>query len=197
MMMTTLIKRLSGLALAASLVGCANSYVVLLPNPDGTTGKVIVTGKKGQQVIDQVSAAVPLDGSKAPEAISGDKIQRDFGAAIAARPLIPERFLLYFKSGGADLTAESAALLPKVLKAVSLRPAVDVSVIGHTDTVGDKEYNRSLSLERAQFVANLLRKQGLKVHALTVESHGERNPLVKTPDNTAEPRNRRVEISIR
>ena len=105
--------------------------------------------------------------------------------------------MLYFKSGGADLTAESAALLPKVLKAVSLRPAVDVSVIGHTDTVGDKEYNRGLSLERAQFVANLLRKQGLKVHALTVESHGERNPLVKTPDNTAEPRNRRVEISIR
>jgi len=39
MMMTTLIKRLSALALAASLVGCANSYVVLLPNPDGTTAK--------------------------------------------------------------------------------------------------------------------------------------------------------------
>ncbi len=57
--MKTLIKRLSALTLAASLVGCANSYVVLLPNPDGTTGKVIVTGKKGQQVIDQVSAAVP------------------------------------------------------------------------------------------------------------------------------------------
>ena len=43
----------------------------------------------------------------------------------------------------------------------------------------------------------LLRQQGLNLAALVVESHGERNLLVPTPDNVDEPRNRRVEITLR
>jgi outer membrane protein OmpA-like peptidoglycan-associated protein len=46
-------------------------------------------------------------------------------------------------------------------------------------------------------VAEMLKEKGLKARELTVESHGERNQLVKTPDNTQEPRNRRVEVSVR
>jgi len=46
-------------------------------------------------------------------------------------------------------------------------------------------------------VADMLKEKGLKARELTVESHGERNPLVKTPDNTQEPKNRRVEVSVR
>ena len=72
-----------------------------------------------------------------------------------------------------------------------------MSVIGHSDTVGKPDLNEALSLKRAQAVAELLKGRGLKVDALTVESHGERNLLVPTPDETPEPRNRRVEISIR
>jgi outer membrane protein OmpA-like peptidoglycan-associated protein len=37
----------------------------------------------------------------------------------------------------------------------------------------------------------------MKNLTLKVQSHGERNPLVKTPDETAEPRNRRAEVTIR
>lgn len=179
------------------LTGCARSYIVLLPNPDGSVGKVVVQGEKGQQWIDKAETAVPLDGSKAAETVSKEKISKDFGEAMSARPQIPEHFVLYFQSGGAELTTESLAALPKVLKAIAARPAVDVSVIGHTDTVGDKEFNRSLSLSRAQMVADLLKQKGLKVHDLIVDSHGESNPLVRTSDNTSEPRNRRVEIAIR
>jgi outer membrane protein OmpA-like peptidoglycan-associated protein len=54
-----------------------------------------------------------------------------------------------------------------------------------------------LSLKRAQTVADLIRSQGLHVEALVVESHGKRNLLIPTPDETPEPRNRRVEITIR
>ncbi len=42
-----------------------------------------------------------------------------------------------------------------------------------------------------------LTEAGLVVTVLTIESHGERNLLLKTPDNTAEAKNRRVEITIR
>jgi len=186
---------LSGLAL---LAGCGGkSYVVLLENPDGSTGSVVVKGSKGEQVIDQARQGAALDGSSKPAAVAEADIQRDFGTAMAARPQLPERFLLYFVSGGAQLTPESQALLPKIVASAAQRPAVDVSIIGHTDTVGRAEQNEELALKRAQAIAEQIKAKGLKVHALGVESHGERNPLVKTADEVPEPRNRRVEISLR
>ena len=174
------------------------SYVVLLASPDGSTGKVIVRGDKGEQVIDQANAGVPLDGSTPQAPVAADKIRQDFASTIAARPLLPERFLLYFESAGVGLTRESQALLPRILESVAKRPGVDVSIIGHTDTAGRAEVNDELAKRRAEAVARLIRDQGLRSDvALTVESHGERNLLIQTADEVSEARNRRVEISIR
>ena len=183
---------------ATLLSACAaKSYVVLLESPDGTTGKVAVKGVKGEQVIEKKGYGAMLDGSQAPVPISEEKIKRDFGVAMAARPQLPERYLLYFESGGARLTAESAALLSKIVEKTAKRPFVDISIIGHTDTVGKAELNESLALKRAQAVAELMKSMGLQALDLSIESHGESNLLVQTPDETPEPRNRRVEISIR
>jgi peptidoglycan-associated lipoprotein len=187
--------------LAALLLGgCQSkpvSYAALLANPDGTTGKIVIAGQQGAQTLDQPKTAAPLHGAQPPAPISDEQLQKDFGAAMTARPLPPERFLLYFESGGAVLTAESAALLPKIVENAAKRPGVDVSIIGHSDTVGKAEANAELALRRAQAVASQLKDKGLQAIALTVESHGEANLLVKTPDETPEPRNRRVEVSIR
>ena len=70
-------------------------------------------------------------------------------------------------------------------------------MIAHTDTVGDEENNAKLSLERAKMVASLLKAAKLDEDKIRVESHGEKNLLIPTPDNTAEPRNRRVEVTVR
>ncbi|MEW6514937.1 MAG: OmpA family protein [Pseudomonadota bacterium] len=190
------------LAMATLLGACASppkpvSYVALLESPDGSTGKVVVRGSKGEQVIDKAKTGVPLDGSQPAAPVNDEKLKQDFGAAMAARPLLPERYLLYFVSGGAVLTAESAGLLPQIIASVTNRPGVDVSIIGHSDTVGKADTNAALALKRAQAIADQLKEKGLKAAALSVESHGESNLLVKTPDETAEPRNRRVEVSIR
>lgn len=196
-MLSSMRMLLAALGLAL-LSGCASkSYVVLLESPDGSTGALVVKGDKGEQVIDQAHQGAALDGSTKPALVAEANIQRDFASAMAARPILPERFLLYFVSGGAQLTPESQALLPGIVDKAAQRPAVDVSIIGHTDTVGRAEQNEELALQRAQAIAELIKAKGLKVHALSVESHGERNPLVKTADETAEPRNRRVEISLR
>jgi outer membrane protein OmpA-like peptidoglycan-associated protein len=72
-----------------------------------------------------------------------------------------------------------------------------MSVIGHSDTQGAAEANENLALQRATAIAQQLRDLGLANTVLSVESHGERNLLVATPDETAEPRNRRVEITLR
>jgi outer membrane protein OmpA-like peptidoglycan-associated protein len=116
---------------------------------------------------------------------------------LAAQPLPPKRFLLYFETGGVQLTPESQQLFPQVLVEILLHPAVDISVIGHTDTAGDADKNWELGLTRAQSVADMLISKNVKVLELTISSHGESNLLVPTPDDTPEPMNRLVEISVR
>ena len=82
------------LGMTALLVACAapppppkppQSYVALLPSPDGSVGKVVVQGQRGEQVLTQAQQGVLLDGSTPPFAVPADKLQRDFAAAMAAR----------------------------------------------------------------------------------------------------------------
>ena len=173
------------------------SYVVLLPSPDGTVGQVVVEGSRGAQILQQAQLGTTLDGGDAPFVVSAEQLQRDFGAAMAARPPLPEHFLLYFQMGGSDLAPESRAQLPRIVERARARIALDMSVIGHSDTQGRADANEALALRRAGDVAQQLRRLGLQDAVLSVESHGERNLLVATPDETPEPRNRRVEITLR
>jgi outer membrane protein OmpA-like peptidoglycan-associated protein len=72
-----------------------------------------------------------------------------------------------------------------------------VAVIGHTDTTGSAAGNFALGLKRAQMIQNLLVNEGLDASLIEVTSLGESDPLVRTADEVLEPRNRRVEISVR
>lgn len=193
-----LCKLLLAAGLVSLLAGCASkSYIVLLEDPQGGVGSVQLTGKNGTQTLDQARHAADLDGAKAPQPVDPQRFEKDFAGVLAARPILPASYLLYFQSAGVDLTPESQALLARILEDVKRRSAVDVSVIGHTDTVGHAEANEALGLQRAQRVVEILKEQGLQTEALRVESHGERNLLVSTSDETDEPRNRRVEVSVR
>jgi len=194
------IKRLVLTGLACSLLAaCAGpqSYVALVPSPDGSLGKVVVKGQQGEQLLTRAQQGALLDGSKPPFDVSSEQLQRDFGAAMRARPAMPEQFLLYFETGGSELTAESKALLQSIVQSALARTAVDMSVIGHSDTQGAADANEALALQRATAVAEQLRGLGLAATTMAIESHGERNLLISTPDETPEPRNRRVEITLR
>lgn len=191
--------RLVLLSLCALLAGCVSkSYVVLLESPDGTTGAIVVEDAQGTTRVDRKHHAVGLGQPwKREFAVSPTTIERDFSAALAAQPALPERFLIYFQTGGASLTPASEAEIPRVLSTIRARGPSAVSVIGHTDTVSGKRWNEQLGRIRAEAIAQLLRARGIEAIELKVESHGERNLLVPTPDNTAEPRNRRVEVIVR
>lgn len=188
----------TGLA-CALLAACAGpqSYVALIPSPDGSLGKVVVKGQQGEQLLTRARQGALLDGSQPPFDVSEEQLQRDFGAAMRARPAMPEQFLLYFETGGSELTAESKALLQRIVQTALTRAAVDMSVIGHSDTQGAAQANEALALQRATAIAEQLRGLGLANTTMVIESHGERNLLIATPDETPEPRNRRVEITLR
>ena len=144
------------------------------------------------------STTVTAGAAPAPvTTLSDDDVKRVFGDVLATLPAPPQHFTLLFKFESDDLTDESRALVTEVLQAVRNRPAPDVMVIGHTDTTGAAPANYELGLKRANMVCALLLTAGLEPSMIEVVSHGEADPLVPTADNTNEPRNRRVEITVR
>ena len=129
--------------------------------------------------------------------LAADEVQRLFGDALAAIPPPARRFLLYFETGGDTLTPASRDLVPEILATVRTRPVPEVSVVGHTDTTGAAATNVELGMRRATLIRDLLVGAGLDTRLIDVASHGETNPVITTADNTAEARNRRVEVTVR
>ncbi len=194
--------RLAALALLL-LVGCARpartDLYVLIPGADGKTGAVSVESGGKQAVLDQPYAAVRVkeSGLVEPGSVTEQEAHQAFGAALAAQPGRPTSFVLYFLENRDELTPDSRQMLSSVVDEIARRPAPEIVVIGHTDRVGPVPYNDTLSLRRAERLRDELVKVGIAADRIRVEGRGEREPLVPTPDEVAEPRNRRVEISIR
>ncbi|NLC71794.1 MAG: OmpA family protein [Desulfuromonadaceae bacterium] len=183
--------------------GCRTpqSMVVLIPNPDGTVGELEVSNEAGNQVLSEANQAVRVkDRNTKPSegfAISADEIRVTFADALAAQPPPPEKFILYFKPGSSELIPESSALLSQIIQVTRKRGSSEVVISGHTDTVGARDYNYRLSLQRAQEGFAILVANGAVAEDIKVTSHGEGNLLVKTADEVAEPRNRRIEVVVK
>ena len=187
--------------LVALSCGCAKrTLVALAPDPDGKVGSITVTSEAGGVSIDVPYQATTIGGSQeiptSPENLGKEKVDRIFAEALSIQPKRPRHFLLYFDKD-ISLTSESAKLLPDVIAAIRERNSVDISVVGHTDTVGSQEYNTELSNRRAVAVKDLLVRQGVAPDIIRTTSHGKENPLIPTADNVNEPRNRRVEVDVR
>lgn len=173
--------------------------VVLLEDPSGHVGQVVVGNAAGQQVLIKPNTVIRVSSSgtpTAPEAISIEEISAVFQSALDAAPEPPQTFLLYFRTGTSTLTDESQARLQDVVAAFSKRTLARANIIGHTDTVGDDDVNYRLALSRADAIRGVLVDAGLAPDEIVVRSHGETDLVVPTADNVAEPENRRVEITI-
>jgi len=176
------------------------TLVVLLPDPDGTTGRARVSNEFGAVDLnaERHSTIVLPDGRPAPvRVMEQSEVERIFGAALSALPPAARHFTLRFLFESDELTEESRTMMPEILAAVKAFPFPEVAVVGHTDTMGNADTNVALGLKRATSVQRLLVTVGLDPKIIEVRSHGEVDQAVKTGDNTPEPRNRRVEIVVR
>jgi outer membrane protein OmpA-like peptidoglycan-associated protein len=172
---------------------------VLLPGPDSKTGAVVVQEGGSEIVLDTAYASVRTgaDGRLDSGRATPDEVRAIFAGALAAEPPRPVTFILYFVEATDQFTPESQALVDQVLLAIASRPAPELTVAGHTDTVGTDQYNDALSLRRAERVRTLLLGRGIPPASVVAVGRGKRELLVPTPDGAAEPRNRRVEITVR
>jgi outer membrane protein OmpA-like peptidoglycan-associated protein len=177
-----------------------DAFILLLPDDQGKTGSIVVSGSGGERVLSAPRQAVNVSAGTPPGkpyVVPEEEVYAQAGPALKALPKPPVRFILYFKHDSDELTRESLARMPEVMRTIRERAPVDLSVVGHTDTVGDRPYNYHLSLKRARAVASLLASKGVDTSLFEITSHGKDNPLVPTGDQVSEPRNRRVEVTVR
>ncbi len=178
-----------------------SDLIVLLPDPEnGVTGRAWVSNLGRIVELDSARQYTQVSTSQAPATVrefSEDEVRRLFGDVLAALPLAPQHFTLHFRFESDELTAESRALFTEIIQAVGKHAVPEVAVVGHTDTTGTPPRNFQLGLKRAQMIRNLLVAAGLNEGVIEITSHGEGDPLVATPDEALEPRNRRVEVTIR
>jgi outer membrane protein OmpA-like peptidoglycan-associated protein len=122
------------------------------------------------------------------------------GATGPVQPLAPPPTIslsVQFATGSADLTSQAVRVLDSLGKALSDQSlaAYRFRIEGHTDTVGTHEYNQELSDRRAATVLDFL-AANFHVDRSRVQAvgMGEDHLLIPTPDQTPEPRNRRVQV---
>lgn len=182
--------------------GCATvkDTVVLVHDADGKVGKLTVTIKGGTQTLTVANTMVTVTGFEKspsfPKTIDQSQIDSLFTDSMKALPAEPVRFLLYFLNDSTEMTAESQSNIPEILSLVNKRAFYEISIIGHTDTTGEDEYDMGLSAARAEVVRQTLLSRGIRDGLIDLRYHGKRDPLIPTGDNVREPRNRRVEVIV-
>jgi OmpA-OmpF porin, OOP family len=185
-------------ALVAACASPTATRVTLLPQ-DGGAGAVEVSSSLRSQLVNKPYQAAVVDtrGDLSTQTTSAQEVQQRYPALIARMPAAAQRFVLYFAAGAVELTPESAAQLPQLVQAAQQRPGGELIVVGHTDRVGNLQENDELSERRAAAIRELIIARGFAPQLIEAVGRGEREPLVPTADEVAEPRNRRVEVVVR
>lgn len=177
------------------------TLTVLLPDDEGKdSGSAIVSNPAGATDLTATRDATVVFANQTPspaKQMSESDVRRIFGEALSALPPPPQRYTLFFRFDSDELTDSSRSTVPEILHAIKNHPVPELLIVGHTDTTGTTSANYDLGRKRAEMVRGLLIDAGVEPLVIDVISHGESDLLVVTPDEIFEPRNRRVDISVR
>ncbi len=99
-----------------------------------------------------------------------------------------------FKTGSAELTFESFAILDKQIESLVAFPDVCIEIRGHTDNVGKRESNISLSLDRAASVRTYMLSKGVAPTRVTAVGKGPDEPIDDNRKADGRAKNRRIEM---
>ena len=120
------------------------------------------------------------------------------GVSLATKSTATQAVLanavVYFEYDQFNLTSKSIQVLKGVTELMRNNAKITISLEGHADERGTREYNLALGQRRSESVANYLIANGIKRNRLITKSYGEERPLSLGSNNLAWSKNRRVEI---
>lgn len=198
----------------AALAGCAADD----PNRRAKTGAAVgaIAGAViGKQVSGGPKGAVTgaVLGGVAGGSVGNymDKQQREFEDALAEEQRrndleiqrLEDESLKIDVSSEVSFDFDSASLKPafvptldKVANVLVRYPKTDITVVGHTDSIGAESYNQALSERRARSVADYLGTHGVEGTRLSSVGQGETQPRATNATEAGRQLNRRVEILV-
>lgn len=103
---------------------------------------------------------------------------------------------LLFDFDSSNLRAGARTDLASLAEALSDMRTANVLVAGHTDSVGDEDYNYDLSLRRARSAVDYLNSQGHPLEHLQMAGLGESEPVATNETAEGRQQNRRIELAI-
>jgi OOP family OmpA-OmpF porin len=101
-----------------------------------------------------------------------------------------------FDFNSAELRPDSGPILDQAVAVLGENSDVLVVVEGHTDNIGNDEYNQALSVQRAEAVFRYLVNRGIAPERLRTEGHGESRPVATNDTEQGRAQNRRVELRV-
>ena len=101
---------------------------------------------------------------------------------------------IQFAFGATTFTEGTPPVLDAIVSIILKYPTASFSVEGHTDSIGTKGFNQSLSEGRAAAVVNYLSGRNISADRLSAVGFGENNPIDTNVNSAGRANNRRVEI---
>ena len=134
-------------------------------------------------VVSSVEVSVQDDKNKA------DEVYDYSSKAIMANAVV------YFDFDQYTLSSKSIQTLRSIAQVMEDNKDLEITVSGHADERGTREYNLALGQRRGEAVRDYLLLNGISKNRITVKSYGEEYPLVKGSNESSWAKNRRAEIN--
>jgi len=141
-----------------------------------------VTNEQKQQIISEMS----------------NKIKNTQGLSIkdVADGIILNLGNILFDFNKYSLKKEFENKLSSIAEVLRKYPQIDMVVSGHTDNIGNDNYNQVLSENRAKTVADYLIKNGINPTRISYIGYGSKKPIASNETEEGRSQNRRVEIKL-
>ena len=102
---------------------------------------------------------------------------------------------IQFETGKSAILPESEGVLEEVRKVLEQNESWKIRIEGHTDNVGQKAANQTLSDRRAQAVMGWLLAHGIDASRLNAKGYGDTRPVADNGGEEGRAKNRRVELA--
>lgn len=143
------------------------------------------------------SSFKPVQATVMPEAVKPTLVTPEvepFGTLSAGKAVVLRHVV--FTQSDYTLLPESYPELNRLVRVMQTNPALNVQISGHTDNVGDKRLNQTLSEFRAKVVANYLIRHDVAATRITHKGYGGSQPIADNASEEQRAQNRRVEFVI-
>lgn len=129
------------------------------------------------------------------DTIANETIQKP----LVLQAVVPKDLIIYFEFDKSDFSSNAVAdkYFDESNLYLNQNIQAKISITGHTDAIGTKEYNQALGYRRAQSLQRYFEKKSVHANKIIITSKGENEPVADNNTDAGRANNRRTVITIK